>query len=186
MTSGDTTTRGAAVARHTRLWPGPDQLALRAVVAVGTLTALWAAVTAGSRPPAWLLAGLIALGVLFACYPDTGSGVGVLAGTTYTWALAPDPTTPLLLLAAGGMVATHGAALVAAQGPAGMRVDGAQVRLWLARGVLAWSAAAATWGLSHVLRDVPGGRLTQALGLLVLVALAAGAALRLRTASGPE
>jgi hypothetical protein len=71
-----------------------------------------------------------------------------------------------------GMLLSHLAALVAAQGPALLLVDGRQVRLWLGRGALLWLAATFVWVLALVVDDHPGGRSAYAVGLLLVAALA--------------
>ena len=49
-----------------------------------------------------------------------------------------------------------------------MRVDRAQVRRWLLRAVLLWSAAAAVWASVVLLEDQAGHRLVYAAGLVLL------------------
>ena len=69
------------------------------------------------------------------------------------------------------MVLTHLSALVAAQGPALLRVDLGQVRLWLGRGVVMWLLTAAVWALAlqwSTTRAAAG----DAVGLLLVAALA--------------
>ena len=70
------------------------------------------------------------------------------------------------------MVLTHVSATVVAQGPALLRVDGAQVVLWLRRGVVLWLAGVAVWAIALLLDDHPGGRTTYAVGLPLLAAVA--------------
>ena len=86
------------------------------------------------------------------------------------------------------MILAHVSALVAAQGPARMAVDGAQVRRWAARGLLLWLVAVAVWGFSVAVADLSQGRLAYALGLTLLT-VGALAAIRLlapaRRASWP-
>jgi hypothetical protein len=101
--------------------------------------------------------------------------VGLLAGAAYVWALAPETLSPLVLVAAAGMILAHLSAQVAAQGPARMRVDGVQVRRWAARGMLLWMAAAVVWGLTVAVEDLPQRRLAYALGLTVLTVIAVAA-----------
>jgi hypothetical protein len=155
-----------------RLWPGPDQVALRALVVGGVVTALGAAGLAGAHPAGWVLAGIVGLATINALRPDSVAGVVALGGSAFVWALAPEPLSPLVLVVAGGMVLAHVSALVAAQGPALIGVDGRQVWLWLRRGVVLWLAALAVWGLALLVDDHPGGRTTYAVGLLLLAAVA--------------
>ena len=164
--SGDTGRR--------RVYPGLDQLVLRTPVLLGVAAAIVAAQAAGARPGPWEQGIVFGLASITAVRPDSIAGVGMLAGAAYVWALAPESLSPLVLVAAAGMILAHVSALVAAQGPARMGVDGAQVRRWAARGLLLWLAAAAVWGLSVAFDDLPQRRLAYALGLTVLTVIAAG------------
>ena len=157
------------------LYPGLDQFVLRELIVIGAATAVVAAQAAGARPGPWYLGVLLALAVRTAIRPESIAGVGLLAGTAYTWAMTPGMHSPLVLLAAAGMVLVHVSALVAAQGPARMRVDRKQVRRWAARALFLWLAAAAVWGLSLALADLPQGRLAYAAGLTLLGVLVVAA-----------
>lgn len=163
----------AAVGQRRRVYPGLDQAMLRAAVVLGAMTAVVAAQTAGARPEPWLQAVLTALAVLLALRPESAVGVVVLVGLAYVWSTVPDPLSPLVLLAAAGMVMVHVAALVATQGPVGMQVDGVQTGRWLWRAVVLWLAAATVWGLVQLAGELPGGRLVYAAGLTLLMGLAA-------------
>ncbi len=156
-----------------RVYPGADQAVLRAAVVLGAMASIIAAQAAGARPAGWVQVALIGLALLLAARPESAAGVVLLVGTAYVWSTVPDPLSPLVLVAAAGMVLVHVGALVAAQGPARMRVDGNQAMRWLLRGLLLWLAAAAVWWLALLATDLPGGRLTYAAGLTVLMLLAA-------------
>jgi len=161
-----------------RIYPGLDQLTLRTLVLLGAASAVVAAQAAGARVEPWEQGIVFGLAVITAIRPESVAGVGLLAGATYVWALAPETLSPLVLLAAAGMILAHVSALVAAQGPARMAVDGAQVRRWAARALLLWLVAAAVWGLSVAVAGLPQGRLAYALGLTLLT-VGALAAIRL-------
>jgi len=118
---------------------------------------------------------VLGLAVITAHRPESLAGVGTLAGAAYIWALAPETLSPLVLLAAAGLILAHLSALVAAQGPARMRVEGVQVRRWAARGLLLWLAAAVVWALTVAVVDLPQRRLAYALGLTVLTVIAVAA-----------
>jgi hypothetical protein len=156
----------------TRVYPGLDQLVLRSLVVVGGATTVVAAQAAGARPASWLQALVVGLAVLTAVRPESTVGVVLFAGAAYTWGLAPETLSPLVLLAAAGLVLAHVSALVAAQGPARMRVDGAQVRRWAARGLLLWLASLVVWVLTVAMADLPQRRLAYGLGLTVVVVVA--------------
>ena len=155
-----------------RLYPDLDQAVLRAGVVVGGLLPLVAASAAGARLPQWIQVSVLLLALVHALRPESLAGVGVLLGAAYAWALVPDSLSPLVLLTAGGMVLAHVAAVVAAQGPARMRVDLAQARSWFLRGVGLWLAAATVWLLGMLLVDAPRGRLVYAGGLVLFTATA--------------
>jgi hypothetical protein len=170
------------MSRQRRLWPGPEQLVLRSLVGLGTLVVLWAAVMAGARPPLWLTLPLLGTALLASVFPDSPAGLVVLLGSALVWTLAPEPLSPLVLVAAAGMVAAHVALLVAAQGPARVRVDPVQVRRWAGRALLLWSSAVAVWGLAVVGRQLPDHRAAYTGGLLVLAVAALAASRRLTLA----
>ena len=160
---------------RTRVYPGPDQLTLRALVLVGVASAIIAAQAAGARPGPWELGVVFGLAAITAFRPESIAGIGMLAGAAYIWALAPETLSPLVLATAAGMILAHLSALVAAQGPGRMAVDGVQVRRWAARGVVLWLASLAVWGLSVAVVDLPQRRLAYALGLTVLTVIALSA-----------
>ena len=177
-------THGAPAERR-RVLPGADQLALRTGVVVGAMTAVVAAQAAGARPNAWEQVLVLALAVLTALRPESVAGVGLLCAAAYTWSLAPETLSPLVLLAAAGMVLAHVSALVAAQGPARMRVDPDQVRTWGRRALLLLTAALVVWVLGAAMADLPQRRLVYALGLTTLIALAVATTVRLRSRPDP-
>lgn len=158
-----------------RIYPGIDQLVLRSLVVIGASTAIVAAQAAGAAPGPWHRGIVLGLAVVTALRPESIAGVGLLAGTAYTWTLAPETLSPLVLVAAAAMVLVHVSALVTAQGPARMRVDGAQVRRWAARALFLWLAAAAVWALSVGMVELPQRRLAYALGLTLLGVIAVAA-----------
>jgi hypothetical protein len=160
-------------AERRRVHPGVDQLALRAFVLLGAITAVVAAQLAGARPDAWQQALLVVLAIALALRPDSSAGVLLLVLLAYVWSTGSDPQSPLVLVAAAGMLVAHLSALVAAQGPAAMTVDAAQVRRYCWRGLLLWLSAAAVWALGLVVDGLPDGRVVYAAGLVVLLVLAA-------------
>ncbi len=161
----------SAPAQRRRVWPGVDQFLLRSLVPLGVLTCLVAAAAAGSRPAEWVQAGVVVLALFSALRPDSGLVGVALLGSAYAWAVAPESLSPLVLVGVAGMLLTHVAALLAAQGPALVAVDLGQTRLWARRSLVLWLGAAAVWGLARLLADQPGGRLVYAGGLVVLSAV---------------
>jgi len=165
----------AAMAVQRRIYPGLDQVALRTMVVLGAVAVVTAAQAAGARLDSWEQGIVLGLALITAYRPESVTGVGLLAGSAYVWALTPETLSPLVLVAAAGMLLAHLAAQVAAQGPARMRVDGVQVRRWAARGLLLWLSAAVVWGLTVGVDDLPQRRLAYALGLTLLTVIAVAA-----------
>jgi hypothetical protein len=161
-----------------RIYLGLDQLTLRTLVVLGTAAAVVTAQAAGARVGPWEQGIVFGLAALTAIRPESVAGIGLLASAAYLWAQAPETLSPLVLVAAAGMILAHVSALVAAQGPARMAVDGAQVRRWAARSLLLWLVAVAVWGFSVAVADLSQGRLAYALGLILLT-VGALAAIRL-------
>jgi hypothetical protein len=151
-----------------RIYPGLDQLTLRTLVVLGAAAAVVAAQAAGARVGPREQGIVFGLAVINAIRPESVAGIGLLVGAAYVWALAPVALSPLVLVAAAGMILAHVSALVAAQGPARMAVDRTQVRRWAARGLLLWLVAAAVWGFSVAVADLSQGRFAYALGLTLL------------------
>ncbi len=173
------------VGERRRLYPDVDQAVLRAMVVLGGLTALVAAVAAGARPAGWQQVLLLGLALLTATRPDSVAGVGLLAGSAYVWALAPESLSPLVLVAAAGMVLAHVSATIAAQGPARMRVDRGQVRRWAVRGAVLWLAAGIVWGLAVSLAGLPDRQVVYAAGLGLVTVIAVATTRWISTSRGP-
>jgi hypothetical protein len=161
------------VAERRGIYPGADQVVLRGAIVLGAVTTVLAAQAAGATPNAREQLALAGLAILLALRPESWTGVVLLIGLAYVWSTVPDPLTPLVLVAAAGMLVVHLAALVAAQGPATMRVDHTQVVRLLERGFLLWLAAAAVWALDQLADDLPDGRLVYATGLTLMLVITA-------------
>ena len=168
-----------------RVWPGADQLALRSLVPLAALVVVWAAESAGARPPSWLQLSLLACAVLAGLFPESPAGSALLVGSAVVWAQTPESLSPWVLVAGAGMVAAHVAALIAAQGPIRMLVDRTQCIRWARRAVLVWMAATAIWALGFAARELPSHRTAYAAGLLLMAAIAAAAARRISTGPRP-
>lgn len=163
------------VAERRPVHPGLDQALLRAPVLLGSMTSVVAAQAAGARPNLWGQLLLTVLALVLTFRPESSTGVVLLVGLAYVWSMVSDPLSPLLLVAAAGMVLVHEAALVAAQGPATMRVDRTQVLRHCRRGALLWLASATVWALALAADALPEGRLVYAAGLTLLLCMAAAA-----------
>jgi hypothetical protein len=119
---------------------------------------------------------VLLLAVVSALRPESMAGIGTVVVSGYVWALVPDTTSPLVLLAASGLVLAHVAGLLAAQGPARMHLDPVQLGRWSLRAVGLVLAAAVVWGLGRMMVQAPSGRLVYAGGLVVLTMTAVLAA----------
>jgi hypothetical protein len=155
-----------------RIWPDLDQLVLRGLVVVGALLPLVAAAGAGATTPGWLQLLVLGFALVTAVRPESLVGVLLLVSSAAVWALVPESTSPLVLVAAAGLVLSHVAALLAAQGPARMHVDPVQAWRWTLRSLGLVAAAAAVWAIGPLLRGAPDGRVVYAGGLLLLTGLA--------------
>ena len=167
-----------------RVVPDLDQVLLRSLVLLGAAVSGVATQLAGARPHPWQQGLLLGLALLTALRPESISGIGVLGVAAYLWATGPDPRSPLVLAVAAGLVLTHVAALVAAQGPARMRVDPRQVGVWAVRAVVLWSAGASVWALGLLMEDLPPRRLAYAVGLTVAIVLAVAGTVLVGTRGG--
>lgn len=159
------------VAERRSIYPGADQVILRGAIVFGAVTTILAAQAVGARPNAREQLALAGLAIILALRPESWTGVVLLVGLAYVWSTVPDPLTPLVLVAAAGMLLVHLGAVVAAQGPLTMRVDRSQVLRQLGRGFLLWLAAAAVWGLDQLEVDLPDGRLVYATGLTLMLVI---------------
>ncbi len=158
-----------------RRWTA-GQWALRAVVVVGTLTALLATGLVGAWPRWWLVVVVAVLAIAFAVSPDSAIGTVAMALVLAWWGLAfRDDVHPQVLVAAVALVVAHVAAMVAAYGPGELAVDPATVRLWARRAglvVLAAPTVLVAWELAP---DAPEDSTLWVVGLAAaLVATLAG------------
>ena len=175
-----------------KVWRHPEwhvpvgQVLLRAAVPAGAGAGLAAAAMAGSVP-GWvgLVAALLALVAM--AQPDSMAGWALVVVVGLPWLGLPagSVTSAWLLLAAAGAVTTHVALLVAAQGPAVMRPDPVQVRLWVARGAGLWAVVAGLWLAARLLRGTPTPAGVLVAVLVVLTVAITGATARVLTADGP-
>ena len=97
----------AAQAERRRVYPGIDQVVLRAMVVLGRLRRARRGAGGGGQAGPWQQVVLLGLAVLTAVRPESIAGVALLAGAAYIWALTPESLSPLVLLAAAGMVLAH-------------------------------------------------------------------------------
>ena len=157
--------------RLRRIYPDTGQIAVRSVVVIGTMAVLVASAAAGGRVPGWVQVLLLGLALVTAGRPESGAGVVLLLGSSYAWVVVPEPLSAWVLLAAGGLLLVHVAALIAAQGPARMPVDPVQLARWAGRGLLLWCVAAGVWCAALLLDETSDQRLAYAAGLVLLAAL---------------
>ncbi len=129
----------------------PSVWALRAVVALGPLVALLAAVPQGQVPSLWLV-GLVAVGsVGFAFVPEYALGTLVMLVVLLWWARSLGTTVPATaMLAAAALLASHVAAMLLGYGPPTMGVRRDLVLLWALRAAAVWVAAPVIWFVAGV------------------------------------
>lgn len=171
--------------RHPAWHVPPGQLGVRGCVAAGSVVVLLAAAAVGPVP-AWLAVVVGALTLVVLVLPGSPLGLVLVAALALAWLLPPAGavTSPWVLLAAAGLVAVHVALHLASQGPAVMRPDRAQVRLWLRRATALWCAAALLWLAARWLH---GTTIPSAVFVLALVLLAAALVwIGERMAQGPS
>jgi hypothetical protein len=119
---------------------------LRAVVVLGLVVALYAAAPEGFVPSPFLTAVVVAASVGFAWRPEHFVGSAASAIVLVWWALVVQSAFPDgALLAAGGLLASHLAALLLGYGPPEMPVGADLLLLWVPRGALVWLAALVVW-----------------------------------------
>ncbi|MCW2798252.1 hypothetical protein [Nocardioides sp.] len=132
------------------------QATLRLLILAGPLVALFSTALVGSRPAPWLVALTAALSVAFAAMPESPFGSAAMLLVLAWWGISlDDGLHPEAVLAAGGLLISHVAALVASYGPGDLPVDAGVVRTWLGRALLVFVTAPAAWILAAAVRDQP-------------------------------
>jgi hypothetical protein len=125
---------------HTSVW------ALRLVVLLGPLVALWSAAPSGHVPSPFVVALVAVLGIGYAARPENFSGPIVMAVVLLWWALSIGSAMPVgALVAAAGLVAAHVAAVLLGYGPPQMPVDTDLALRWAFRAAASWLAALVVW-----------------------------------------
>jgi hypothetical protein len=123
---------------------------------LGPVVAVLATGPAGSWPPWWLVAGVVALAGASAVAADSQmlTGAGLVALAWWTVGL-DDDLTGWVVLAAAALVVGHVAALLASYGPATMPVDRSLLLLWTRRGGLVLLVVPAAWAVTRLLQGDP-------------------------------
>ena len=139
----------------TRGWT-PGQWALRAVVVLGVVVALFATVPAGATPATWLVLLVLLCAGIFAVFPDSAAGAATLLLVVAWWGVGlRDGLHPAALVAAAGLVTAHLAATVADLGPGTVPLDREVLVRWTFRGLLVLLAAVLALGVATLVRDQP-------------------------------
>ncbi|RYP82484.1 hypothetical protein EKO23_21660 [Nocardioides guangzhouensis] len=134
----------------------PGQWALRAVMALAPLLAVVASVPAGASLRGWFLVLLVVLGAVYALFPASLAGIGVLALPLAWWVAVPDdPLHPMSMVAAAALLVAHVAGLVAGLGPDRLPVDPALLWRWVGRSALVLSAAPVVWLVADAMAEQP-------------------------------
>lgn len=133
-----------------------SQVLLRALVLAGPIVAVLCSGPAGQWPPWWVVAFVGLLAAISAVAPDSPYAAGALVVAVTWWVVGThDGLHPMVLVAAGALVAAHVAALLASYGPREMPLDGPTARLWARRAVLVLLTVPPVWGAALLLRGVP-------------------------------
>jgi hypothetical protein len=166
------------------------QWALRLVVLIGPMVALYARGPAFGSTPVWVAVLLAVLAGAWALAPESVVGVVVLLVVGWSWAASGEGRVPaLVLVAALGMLAAHLAALVLGYGPARLPVPVAVARLWALRGALVLLSAPVVWLMARGVGELPDSSTVWVLGLgvaLSVVIVAVAALQALMAAGGRE
>jgi hypothetical protein len=150
-----------------------QQLVLRAVVVLGSVTFLGVVPLAGGVFHPVFSAALVLVAVVVAFVPESHGAVALLLGLSLLWTLSvPRELGAWLLLAAALLLVVHVACTLAGLGPAGHAVDGRYLGLWVRRTFWCWAAAFGIWLLARAvaLVDVPGSPFGLGAALLALLA----------------
>ena len=124
----------------------PGGWALRAVIALGPLVALLAATPEGFAPPVWLIVLVVLASLGFAYLPEQYIGSAAIILVVGWWSIDVRDAMPLaVVVASGGLLASHVAATLAAYGPRALAPNRPLVLRWLRRGVLVWLVAPLLW-----------------------------------------
>ena len=155
-------------------WRGwtPGQWAVRCVIVLGPLVALYARGLVINRPPLWLGILVLVVAMGWALLPESVVGVVALVLVAWAWAAGdPEGVPAAALVAAAAMVAAHVAALIAGYGPPRLPVAPGVVRLWAFRGVVVLAPAVLVWLLAQAVGELPDSSTVWVLGLAVAVSV---------------
>jgi hypothetical protein len=120
--------------------------ALRAVVCLGPMLALWSAAPTGFVPSAFVVAVVAVTALLSAARPEHIVGFLAQLVVLVWWALTVGSSMPLgSLVGAAGLLSAHVAAVLLGYGPPEMRVGADLTLLWVGRAALAFLAAPVVW-----------------------------------------
>ncbi len=138
-----------------RRWTG-GQWALRALIVVGVMGALFATVPAGATPAPWLVVLVLAVTLVSAFFPDSAAGAGALLLVVIWWGVGlRDGLHPAALAAAAGLLLAHVAATVADLGPGTLPLDRRVLVRWTARGLALLVPALLAFGVARLVRGEP-------------------------------
>ena len=165
----------------------PAQWAVRAVMVGGLLLGCFSTALLGEWPAWWFAVVMVGLSLGYATAPEHAFGtVGmVLAACWWGIAFRGDPS-PVALVAAAGLLASHLAGVVAAYGPGRMALDLATVLLWSRRGVLLFVLAVAALATALLVADEPEPVGLWVAGVLVVALATGGLAAVMARGQDPE
>jgi hypothetical protein len=160
-------------------WRGwtPGQWALRLVIVLGVMVALYARVASLGAPPTWLAGLVLMLALGWSLMPESAVGTVALVVVGLSWSAGRDGGLPAgAMVAALGVLTAHLAALVLSYGPSVLPVAPGVVRLWTLRGVALFATAPVVWLLARTVRGLPDSSTVWVLGVAVAASVAVVAA----------
>ncbi len=163
------------------------QWALRVVLVLGPMIALFARTPSLGAPRPWVVAVVLVLGVGWAVGPESVIGSVTLLVVGFSWASSETTAVPVgVLVAALGMLAAHLAALVVSYGPPRLPVDPGTARLWGLRGAAVFVVAILVWVLARAVGRLPESGSVWVVGLAVALSVVVVAAAAIQGATTTE
>ena len=163
------------------------QWALRALIVLGPLVAIFARWGSLGAPRPWLVAQVLILGLGWALAPESVVGAVTLLVVGFSWVSSEMTEVPsMALVAALAMLVAHLASLVASYGPPRLPVAPSVARLWAIRAAVVFAAAPLVWLLTTAVRELPGSGTVWVAGLVVALSVVLVAAVATQSAMPEE
>jgi hypothetical protein len=165
----------------------PAQWVVRAVMVGGLLLGCFSTGLLGEWPAWWFTVLVVGLSLAYASAPEHTFGTLAMVLSACWWGIAfHDDPSPVALVAALGLLASHLAGVVAAYGPGRMAVDGPTVLLWTRRGALLLVLSAASLATALLVTDQPEPATIWFVGVVLAALATGGLAVVMARGQGPE